>query len=168
MGKVGSEVACVSLHSSDCTSSLGSTGGGSTGILTYQLMPALLHFRKYTILGNLGFESFQPPLDIPGEICISSFSFSSSGSIQVHGRTCQWSVQTSYSGGTLLAEGSLASHHSQHVVKHSLSASYHKRPHHGCFSQPGVQGLSGTDGVGLSVCNKNVQAVLKVWVGWCV
>ena len=46
----------------------------------------------------------------------------------------------SYSNGTLLHGGSLASHSSQHVGRHSLSVSHCKRPCHGCFGRPGAQG----------------------------
>ena len=39
----------------------------------------------------------------------------------------------------MLDGGSLAPHSSQHVGRHSLVVSHHKRSHHGCFSRPGVQ-----------------------------
>ena len=46
------------------------------------------------------------------------------------------------SGGTMLDGGSLASHSSQHVGRHSSAVSHHKKSHSGCFSRPGAQGSS--------------------------
>ena len=46
---------------------------------------------------------------------VSSYSSSSSSSVQVSGRTCQQSTQTFDSGGGMLDGGSLFSHNSQHV-----------------------------------------------------
>ena len=74
-------------------------------------------------------------------MCFSIYvNSSSSSSVQVSHRTCQWSTQTFDSGGTMLDGCSLASHHSQHVSRCSSVVSHHIRSHHGCFSWPGVQG----------------------------
>ena len=85
-------------------------------------------------LGALG---WKPPLDISGELCVASFGFSSTGSIQVSGKTFHWSVQTSYSSGSFL------SYCSQHVGRLSSSVSHHKIHLHG-FSQPGAQRYAST------------------------
>ena len=130
----------ASSFSSGCISSLGSTGGVSVGILTYQSMSAVLPLGKSTSSGNLGVEDFQPPMDISGELCVSFPHVCSSTSVQVSGRTCQGSVQISYSSGTLLDGGSLASHHFQHFGRHSSFMSHCKRPHHGCLGRLGPQG----------------------------
>ena len=65
---------------------------------------------------------------------------SSSNSVQVSGITHYRSIQTSDSGCTMLDQGSLASHCSEHVGRHSSALSCHKRPCHGCFNRPGGQG----------------------------
>ena len=120
MGKVDCKVKSTSSHSSDCISSLLSTENGCVGILTYQLMSAILYLGKSTTSLGLGVECFQPPLDISGGFCVSSSSFNSPGSIKVPVKTCLRSIQTTYSGGTLLDGGFLASHSSQHVGKYLL------------------------------------------------
>ena len=94
----------------------GSTGGGSLGILMYQSMSMLLHLGKSPISGNLEVEHFQLPLDISGQLCVSSSSFSSPGSVQVPVRTWQRSM---YSSDTFWDGVSLASHNSQCVGRHS-------------------------------------------------
>ena len=91
-------------------------------------------------LGVLELNAFSHPWDFSGKLCVSSTGSSSSSSVQVSGRTCQWSTQTFDSGGTMLGGGSFAPHCSQHVGRHSLVVSHHKRSHHGYFSQPGTQG----------------------------
>ena len=40
------------------------------------------------------------------------------------------------SGDTMLDGGSLACHNSQHVVRHSMELTIHKRSHCGCFGRP--------------------------------
>ena len=40
----------------------------------------------------------------------------------------------------MLDGGSLASHSSQHVGRHSSAVSHCKRSHHGCFGRPSAQG----------------------------
>ena len=55
-------------------------------------------------------------------------------------RTCQRLTQTFDSGGTMLDGGSLASHSSQHVDRHSSALSHHGRFHRECFSRPHAQG----------------------------
>ena len=91
-------------------------------------------------LGGLGVECLQPSLEISGKLCVSSSGSGPSCSVQVSGRTCQWSAQTFDSGGTMLDGSSLASHHSQHVGGCSLAVSHHKRSCCGCFSRTGTQG----------------------------
>ena len=44
-------------------------------------------------------ECLQPSVDVAGRLHVSSSSISSSGSVQVSGRTCQRSTQTTDSGG---------------------------------------------------------------------
>ena len=82
----------------------------------------------------------QPSLDVSGKLCVSSSHIRSSSSIYVSGRTCQRSTQTFDSDGTMLDGGYLASHSSQHVGKHSLALSHHKRSCHRCFGRPCAQG----------------------------
>ena len=115
------------LHSSGCISTLGSTGSGSVGILTYQSMSALLNLGKFTTSGSLGVESFQPPFDISGRLFVSTPCFSSPSYVKVSDRTCHRSIQTSYSGGTLLDGGSVPCHNSWYVGRHSSSVSSHKK-----------------------------------------
>ena len=91
-------------------------------------------------LGGLSVECLQPSMGISSRLCVSSFSISSSSSVQVSGITCQRSTQTIDSGGTMLDGGSLAPHSSQHVDRHSLVVPHHKRSHDGCFVRPGAQG----------------------------
>ena len=93
---------------------------------------------------------------------------------------------------TLLDGGSLASHGSQHVGKHSSAFPYFKRSHHGCFGRPGAQGSAISaynplvamryvlhrQGFSSSVCQVAVketqastmevyQQCWKEWAGWC-
>ena len=63
-------------------------------------------------LGALGLNAFSHPLKFSGKLCVSSSGSSPSCSVQVSGRTCQWSTQTFTSGGTMLDGSSLASHSS--------------------------------------------------------
>ena len=63
------------------------------------IIPWKLHY-----LWGLGVECLQPSLDFSGKLCVSSSCSSSSGSVQVSGRTCQWSTQTFDSGGTCWME----------------------------------------------------------------
>ena len=133
----------VTSSSSHCKSSflpLGSTRGGSVGILLYHSMPALLHLWNFTTSGGLGVECLQPSLEVSGKLCFSSCCISSSSSVQVSGRIWHRAIQTFYSGGTMLDGGFLASYNSQHVGRHSLVPSCHRRLHHGCFCRPGAQG----------------------------
>ena len=67
---------------------LGSTRGGSAGILLYHSIPALLHLGNSTTSGGLGVEYLQPSLDISGKLCVSSSCIRSSSSVQVPSRTC--------------------------------------------------------------------------------
>ena len=69
----------------------------------------------------------------------SSINSSSVGHVSI--RTCHKSIQTSYSSGTILDGGSLASHSSQHVGKCSLLVSCLKGSCHGCFGRLDAQGL---------------------------
>ena len=94
-----------------------------------------------TTSGGLGVECLHLSLDLSGKLCVSSSSSSASSSVQVSGRTCQWSTQTFHSGGTMLDGGSLAFHScSQHVGRCSSVVSHHERSPHGCFGKPGAQG----------------------------
>ena len=61
-------------------------------------------------LGALGVECLHWMFQV--QLCVSSSCISSSSSVQVSGRTCQRSVQTFDSGGTILDGGSLAPHSS--------------------------------------------------------
>ena len=72
---------------------------------------------------------------------LSSSCISSLSCVQVSGRMCYRSVQTSYSSGTLLDGGILASHSSLCVGRHS-SLLYHIQSHHGCFSAIGLKCLA--------------------------
>ena len=115
-----------------------------------------------------------------------------SRSVQVSSRTCQWSTQTSTSGGSMLDGGSLASHSSQCVGRCSSVVSHCKRSRHGCFGRPGTQGsvisafnplaaqqnvLCG-QGFSSSVCqavtganrrsmSRVYQQCWKEWASWC-
>ena len=95
---------------------------------------------NFHYLWGLGVECFQLSLDISGNLCVFSSCISSSGSVQVSGRTCQRSSQTVDSCGTMLDGGSLAPHSFQHVGRHSLVVLHHKRSCHGCLSRLGTQG----------------------------
>ena len=77
-------------------------------------------------LGGLGIECLQASLNFSGKLCVSFSSSSPSCSVQVSGRTCQWSTQTFDSGGAMFNGGSLASHSSQHVGRCSSAVSHHK------------------------------------------
>ena len=105
----------------------------------YHSISALLHFIKSTTSGDLGVELFQPVLEISGKLCLPSSCISSSSSVQVSGRTYHRSIQAFDSSGTMLDGGSLASHNSQHVGRHSLVQSCHKKCHCGCSNRPGAQ-----------------------------
>ena len=99
-----------------------------------------LHHGNSTTSGSLGIECLQPSLDFSGKLFFSFSCSSSSSSIRISGRTCQWSTQTFDSGGAILDGGSLAAHHSQHVGRHYSVVSHGTRSHHGCFSRLGTQG----------------------------
>ena len=97
----------------------------------YLLIPlnaSIITLRISTTLGGLGLECLQPSLDSSGKLLVSSSCISSSGSVQVSGRTCQQSTQIFDSGGIMLDGGSLAPHSSQHVGRHSSAVSHHKDP----------------------------------------
>ena len=51
-----------------------------------------------------------------------------------------WILSPTDKHGIVLDGGSLASHSSQHVGRHSSAVPHHKRPHCGCLSRPGTQG----------------------------
>ena len=70
-------------------SPLGPSRGGPDGIFSFHSVPALLHLGISTISGGLGVECLQPSLDVSGKLHVSSSCISSSGSVQVSGRTCQ-------------------------------------------------------------------------------
>ena len=102
-------------------------------------MLVLLHPGNSTTSRGLGVECLQPSLDISGKLCLSTSYISSSSSVHVSGKTCQRSTHTSDSGGTILNGGSLVSHSSQHVGRHSSVLSHHKRFPYGCFSRACAQ-----------------------------
>ena len=139
MGMFASRVETTSSHWPSCISTLWSIRGVSVGITMCHVVSAVLHLGKSTTSRDLGDECIQPSLDVSGKLCLSS-CISSSGSIQVSGGTCCRSIWTSDSSGVKLGGGSLASHSSQHVGRHSPMLFSHKRSHHGCLSRPGAQG----------------------------
>ena len=96
----------------------------------------LLHIGKSSTSQCFGVGCFQQPLDISGELNVSSHNFSLPGYIQVPARMCHRSIPTSSSSSTLLNGGSFASHSSQYVGRHSLLVPHCKGPHHGLLSQP--------------------------------
>ena len=173
-------------------SPLGPSRGGPTGIISFYSMPALFHLGNSTTSGPLVLNAFSHPW-----IFQVSYVFPPSAlvplSVQVSGRTCQWSTLISDSGGTMLDGGSLASHSSQHVGRCSLAVSHRKRSHHGCFGRPGAQGyaisafnpLAGQQcvlcrrgfsslfyqvvvGATQTSASKVYQQCWKEWAGWCV
>ena len=83
-------------------------------------MPALLCLGNTITSGGLGVECLQPSLDVSGMLCVFSSCISSSSSVQVSDRMCKRLPQTFDSSGTMLDEGSLASHSSQHVGRCSV------------------------------------------------
>ena len=108
-------MASSSSNSSGSSLILGSTGGGSIGILMYQSTSALLYHGKSTSSGSLGDKHFQPSFDISGELHISSCWISYPSSVQDFSITFHKSMQTSNSSCTMLDRGSLASHCSGHM-----------------------------------------------------
>ena len=107
----------------------------------YQSILAQLYFGISTSSGSLRIECFSTtPGHIRHTLCVSYLHLSCPGPVPFSGKTCHRSIQTSYSSGTLLDGGSLASHSSNHVGRHSSSIAHCKRPYHGCFSHLGVQG----------------------------
>ena len=82
----------------------GPSRGGPACIFSFYSMPALLHLGNSTTSRGFGVECLQPSLDFSDKLCVSSSCSSSSGSVQVSGKTCQWSSQTFDSGGTMLME----------------------------------------------------------------
>ena len=176
-GKVASGVASSSSYSPSYISTLGSTRGGSVGILTFHTVSAVLHFWKSTICGGLGVECIQPSLEISDKLCVSSSCINSSSSVNLSGRACHTSIQTFDSSGTMLDGSSVAFHSSQHVGGCSLALSHHKICHHGCFVRQSAQGsaisafnhLAGqrymlcTQGFSSSVCQAVWWGHLECW-----
>ena len=109
---------------------LGSTGGRSVGFIMHPLMSTLLHSGKIISSQSFQTECFQPSMAVSGDVCISSTCINSFSVVQVSSGTCHKSIKTSYSSGTMLDGGSLASHSSQHVERHSSLVSHCKRYHH--------------------------------------
>ena len=95
--------------------------------------------QHYYTLGNILPVGAFGCLDISGEVCISS-SINSPSSGQISSITCNRSILNSKSICTLLDGGFLASRSSQHVGRHALSVSHHKRTCQGCSSRPITQG----------------------------
>ena len=113
----------------------GAPGGRSLSILTYQSLSAVLHLGKSITSESLEVNAFSylwtyqvscvyPPASVP--LVLSTF---------------QMSVQPSYSSGSVLDGGFLASHSSQHVGRHSLSVSHPKRLCHGYSVGQMLKGL---------------------------
>ena len=121
-------------------SPLGPSRSGPAGIFLFNSVPALLHMAISTTSGGPGVESLQPSLNISGKLCVSFSYISSSGSVQGSGGTCQRSTQTVDSSGTMLDEGSLAPHSSQHAGRQSSAVPHHKRFCHGYLGRPSAQG----------------------------
>ena len=140
LGSVGSRVAPTSLCGWGYISSLESFGGGSIGTLTYQSISTLSHLGKSPILGSLGFECFQPSLNLSDELSISSSCISPTSSVPVSGRTCNQSVQTSYSVAPCWMEASWLPTVLNMLVDVPHSVSHHSRPCHRCLSWLGAQG----------------------------
>ena len=136
MWSFASGVVSSSSHCPHGFSPLGSTRGGSVGILPNQL----LHLRNSTTSGGLGVECLQPSLEVLGKLCVSLSCMNSSSSVQVSGRTCHMAIQTFDSGSTMLDAGSLAFHSSLDVGRCSSAMSCCKRSWHGCLSRLGAQG----------------------------
>ena len=122
---------------------LGPSRGGPAGIFSFYSMSALFHFGNSTASGGLGVECLQPSLDFSGKLHVSSCSSGPPCSVQVSGRTCQWSTETFTSGGSMLDGGSLASHSSQHTGRCSSAVSHRKRSRHGCLGRPGHSKVCG-------------------------
>ena len=138
-GSVGCQVAPASSHSSDCISSLRVS---QRWICWFPHVPINVNvctlWKVHCVWEALGFESFQPSLNIyQVSYVFPPSSVSSPGLIQVPGRTCHRSIQILYSSDTLLDGGSLVSHISQHVGRHSSSMSHHKEPHQWMFQLAG-------------------------------
>ena len=112
LGKATSRVASSSSHCLSCISTLGSTRAGYVGI---SCSVSSIFLGKSSNSGGLGVECIQSSLDVSGKLWLSSSCISPAGSVQISGRTCHSSIQTSDSGGIMLYGGSLASHSSQHV-----------------------------------------------------
>ena len=101
-------------------------------------LSVLLYHGKSSTSQEFVVKCFQPPLQLSGKLCVSSSSFSYPITIQVPGRMCHQSIQTSYSWETLSDGSSLASHSSQHADRCSSLVSHHIGHHHGCFTQLGA------------------------------
>ena len=92
----------------------------------HQSMSASLCSGKTIISSGLGVECIQPSVDVSGNLCISSSCTNLSSVVHVSSGTCHKSIQTFYSGGIMFDGGSLASHHFQHVGRHSSLVCHHK------------------------------------------
>ena len=168
---------------------LGPSRGGPNDIFSFYSMLALFHLGKSTTSGGLWVECLQSSLDFSGKLYVSS---SSSSSVHISCRTCQWSTETFDSGGTMLDGDSLASHSSQHVGRCSFTVSHYKRSCCGCFGRPGIQGcvISACNPLAAQQCvlcrqgfsssfcqavagatqtstSKVYQKCWKEWAGWC-
>ena len=94
LGSVTSGVAPSPSGGSCSFLPLGPSRGGPTSIFSFYSMPALFHLGNATTSGGLEVECLQLSLDFSGRLCVSSSSSSFSSSVQVSGKTCQWSTQT--------------------------------------------------------------------------
>ena len=102
IGKVGYRVAPPSPQSSSYLSFLGSAQGGSVGMLMYQ---SILYFtlEKPVPLRTLELNAFNHHWTYQMDLCVFSHT-GSPNSVQVSGRNCHRSIQTSYSAGTCWME----------------------------------------------------------------
>ena len=139
----------------------------------YQSMWALLWSEKPWPLAALGLNAFNHPWTYQVEFFIYSSWISHIGSLSsvlISDRTYQRSVQTS--SCTLLDTGSLASHTSQQVERHSSQVAYHNRSHQGCFGMLDAQGSTitafnslGAEGYVLYRQGFS-STVFRQWQGW--
>ena len=141
-------------------------------------MSGLLHLEKSYISRDLGDECFQPSLGLTGELCVCSPSFSSLvlSKFLVEHVTSHYRL---YSSGTLLGEGSLASHISQHVSRCLSLVSHIRGLHHSGHSPPFAQGSAvsafnhlaaqsvSSDRGESNIYAKGITAVLE-GMGWVV
>ena len=82
VGDICSRMLSSSSHSLSCISTSWSTRRGFVVILMCQSMSALLYLWECITFWTLGIESFQPSLEVSGELCISSCGIISSSAVK--------------------------------------------------------------------------------------